>query len=194
MSREPDAAPASGQGLLVEDGPVGVPGEAGGHVEGHREHRLAVGLVEAREGAPGVGRLELRGGQGVLDAVVVGEHGPVEPVELVVQDARELEEDRSRPGSERRRRRQRQALGRLVDLHAQFEGVRPGTLQARRADVELRRVQGDLGALFDDLDVDAHLAREGRRAQVRGEAQRVAARFDAVGQAVTGGGVDTAGR
>ena len=62
--------------------------EPGGDVEGDREDGLAVGLVEAGEGAAGVGRLELGGGQGVVDAVVVGVGRPVEAVELVVQDAR----------------------------------------------------------------------------------------------------------
>ena len=57
--------PPPGSGDVVDLGAVGERGQPVGDVEGDREHRLAVGLVEAREGAPGVGGFELRGGDGV---------------------------------------------------------------------------------------------------------------------------------
>ena len=53
------------------------------------EAGLEVGLVPAREGPPGVGGLELGGGDHALGAVVVGEGGAVEAAELVVQQAPE---------------------------------------------------------------------------------------------------------
>ena len=90
--------PAVGQRCVVDLGPVGVRRQAVGNVEGDREHRFAVGLVEAGKGATGVGGLELGGGDGVGHAVVVGERRAVETVQLVVEDAGELERDHCRTG------------------------------------------------------------------------------------------------
>ena len=57
--------PPPGSGDVVDLGAVGVGGQAVGDVEGDREDRLAVGLVEAGKGPAGVGGLELGGGDGV---------------------------------------------------------------------------------------------------------------------------------
>ena len=72
-----------------------------------REDGLVAGLVPAREGAAGIGRLELGGGDDLVDAVVVGEGAAVEAVELVVEDAGEPERtagSRRRARAARRRR------------------------------------------------------------------------------------------
>ena len=93
---EPDPPSALGQRGVVDLGAVGIGRQPVGDVEGDREHRLAVGLVETRKGTPGVGGLELRGGDGVGDAFVVGEGRAVKAMQLVVEDARELEGDHPR--------------------------------------------------------------------------------------------------
>ena len=74
-------------------GPLENAANADGHVEGDREHRLAVGLVEARKGPAGVGGLELGGGDGVRGAVGVGERRAVEADQAVVEDAGEGDDD-----------------------------------------------------------------------------------------------------
>ena len=90
--------PAGRRGLL-DHRPVGEGGERVVDHQGDLEGGLELGLVEAGEGPPGVGRLHLGGGDDVLDAVLVGEGGPVEAVQLVVEDAGEREVQGGRPRS-----------------------------------------------------------------------------------------------
>jgi hypothetical protein len=59
--------------------------------EGDAEHGLVLGLVPAREGPPGVGGLELGGGDDLFVTCVVDERRAVEASELVVELARELD-------------------------------------------------------------------------------------------------------
>ena len=73
-------------------------------VERDGEPGLEVGLVPAREGPPGIGGLELGGGDHPLDAVVVGEGGAVEAAELVVEAGPgTAATPRHRPAAARRR-------------------------------------------------------------------------------------------
>ena len=67
--------------------------------EGDVEHGLEVGLVEARERAPAVGGLHLRGGDDLFVALVVGVGAAVEAAELVVQDAVERDAERHVPAA-----------------------------------------------------------------------------------------------
>ena len=62
----------------------------------HTERRLERWLVETRERPPGVGALELRGGDRVLYAIVVSKRRTIETAELIVQDSCELGPDRVR--------------------------------------------------------------------------------------------------
>ena len=66
--------------------------QAVGDDERDAEDRLHVGLVPAREGAPRVGRLELRRRDRVR-ALVVGVGRPVEPTQLVVELAAEVDRE-----------------------------------------------------------------------------------------------------
>ena len=75
--------------------------QALGDVEGDAEDRLELGLVPARERAPAVGRLHLRGGDDLLDAVVVDVRAAIEAAELVVEDRRRTRSRASRAGRDR---------------------------------------------------------------------------------------------
>ena len=59
--------------------------------QGHGEGGLHVGFVKAREGPPGVGRLELRGGNGVGGAVGVRQGAVVETPQAVVEGTGEVQ-------------------------------------------------------------------------------------------------------
>ncbi len=122
---EPDPPAALGERGVVDLGSVGIRRQPVGDVQGHREHRLAVGLVEARKGSPGVGGLELGGGDGVRDALVVGEGRAVEAVQLVIEDARELDRDHPRSRRERRLGAEDESLGARVHLDAQRLSLAP---------------------------------------------------------------------
>ena len=56
-----------------------------GHHEGDAEARFEVGLIPAGEGPPGVGGLELGGGDHLLPPVHVGEGRTVETPQLIVE-------------------------------------------------------------------------------------------------------------
>ena len=98
------SGPAAGRHRLAPRCATGAVGE-GRQVlvddQAHREGRLEIRLVPAREGPPGVGRLELGDGDDLLGAVVGRERAAVEAVQLVVEDAREAE---VQAGSRRRAR------------------------------------------------------------------------------------------
>ena len=86
---EPDPALPVRCGALFDHGAVGEGGQGVVDHQGDLEGGLELGFIPAGEGTAGVGRLHLGGGDGVLDAGLVGEGGPVEPVELVVENAGE---------------------------------------------------------------------------------------------------------
>ena len=86
---EPDLLLPARLGGLGHHRPVGVGGGRLVDHQGDLEGGLELGLVPAGEGPPGVGGLHLGGGDDLLDAVVVDEGGPVEAVQLVVEDAGE---------------------------------------------------------------------------------------------------------
>ena len=157
------------------------------HVEGDREDRLAVGLVEAREGSAGVGGLELGGGYGARDAFGVDEGRAVEAVQLIVQGPQEPDRDLEGPGADRLRKAQREPLGVGVDPHGRFEVAGAGA-HPRPCDGQLSCIQENLGETLSSSRRDAHLAREGSGHQVRCKAQVIAVGLDRVGQSVSCGG------
>ena len=89
---------ASVGGRPFDLGPVRDRGQVVVDVEGDAEDRFELGFVPARERAPTIGRLHLRGGDDLLVAVVVDVGAAVEPAELVVEDAVERDAQTARAG------------------------------------------------------------------------------------------------
>ncbi len=87
---EPHAA-LTVEDLVGDDAGVGHGLEVVVDVQRDGEAGLEVGLVPAWEGPPGVGGLELGGGDDALDTVIVGEGGPVEAAQLVVEETSEAQ-------------------------------------------------------------------------------------------------------
>ena len=94
---EADPHPAVGERLAAGLGRVGHRQEALVHHQRCREGGFQRGFVEAGEGPPGVGGLELGGGDGVGVAGVVGVAGAVEAVELIVEHPGEGDVQPGRP-------------------------------------------------------------------------------------------------
>ena len=101
-------------------------------------------LVPTRERAPGVGRLELRRRDRVHLAVVIGEGGAIEAVQLVVQDAAELQIQRPTTGVRRHREIQLHTLGFDVERHVHdLETSAVLGLEPPAIDLQFDRVQHD---------------------------------------------------
>ena len=90
----PSPSPAS---VRPTSGPLDTASERRIDDQRDLEHRLEVGLVPARERAPAVGRLHLRGGDDLLGAVVVAVRAAVPAAQLVVEGAGERD-DRASTG------------------------------------------------------------------------------------------------
>ena len=163
----------------VDLGGVGDRRQALGDVERDPEDRLELGFVPARKGAPAVRRLHLGGGDHLLDAVVVDVGAAVEPAQLVVEHAVELDRQDAGAGGDRRGRRDDETFG------LRFEPPRRGDpvdLAAR--DVQLVGIEHEfVGRVVDD-QLDADRATERRVGERRAQDQVVAARADAVGKPV----------
>ena len=86
---EGDRHPAVAEGRPLDLGAVRHRHQVLRHHQGDPEGGLEVRFVPAREGAAGIGGLELGGGYDLLVPVFIVEGGPVEAPELIVQDARE---------------------------------------------------------------------------------------------------------
>ena len=162
---EPDPPLAAGLGRLLDLRAVGVGGQRVVDDQGDLEGGLEVGLVPAREGPSGVGRLHLGGGDDVLDPGVVGEGGAVEAVQLVVEDAGEGQMQGGRPGASGVGEGERGPLLVGVDVDAGGgEGVAAvgvPVVQLGEGDLQLGGVEGDRRGGLGDGHVDLDVAGEG---------------------------------
>ena len=183
---EREAPAAAGGGLVRHLARVRHRGEVLGDVERHREHRLEVGLVPAREGLAGVRGLELGDRDDMFVAGFVRESRPVEASELVVEHTGEaIVQD---PGAH---------LERLVDrepgpLGLRFERHRgrpawpsSGRFEPRVVDLELGGIEDDLVNGVDHLDGDPLFAAERGGVELGRDRELVAGRNDRSRQAVT---------
>ena len=174
---EPDANEPRIGGLTTDLGRVRERGHVLGDHQRQRERRLQIGLVPAREVAPGVGGLEVRRDDDVLGAGIVGVARAVHPLHEIAEPARELQSQRVLAGGEHRRQLQREpacrGIGhRLVDLDHLLVGA------DQRAGVhgDLGAVEHDLahGLVHRDRDVDGPV--KGRRRGIEPQLDRVARR------------------
>jgi hypothetical protein len=120
----------------------------------------------------------------VLGALVVGEGGPVEAVQLVVEDAAEAQVDRGRAGRQLLGQQERGPLGLLVELGAGVEAPTVGQLDGRLVDLQLDGVEHHRGGGFHHVDADGHGAGERGRREVGLQREVVAPGDDGAGQAV----------
>jgi hypothetical protein len=178
---EADRHPAVAGRLTADLAGVGDGQQVLCHHQRDREHGLEVGLVPAREGEAGVRRLHLGGADDPLDAVVVGEGAPVEPLELVVEDPPERQVDRRLPGGQLAGQGEREALAREGDLGLDA-ALRP--LDPRLVDGQVGGVEHHRGGRFEHLDGDVLRAPERGCGQVGLDPQLVAPGHDVAGQAV----------
>ena len=167
---------------LGDDARVGDGGERRVDRERDGEHRLERRLVPARERAPRVRRLELRGGQEAGDAALVLVARAVEAAELVVQRA--AEGQAQAPGARRRGFRQREPapLGGLVQGNARADRLAAVVLEAGGLDHQLHRVQHELVDSLAHVERDGLLAAEGQRRKIRLEPDVVPGRNRRTGQ------------
>jgi hypothetical protein len=147
------------------------------------EHGLEVGLVPAGEGSAGVGRLELGGGDHLLDAVDVGEGGSVEAPQAVGEHAGELDLEGSDAGRSGDGQPEHRPLHRLVVVD------RGGDLSAAGVehcpvDLELGGVEDDLLDRLGDLDIDALVAGERERFEIGLQTEPVPGGHDGAGEAM----------
>ena len=188
--REHDPHPA-----VVEGGPfdlrtVRQRRQIGGDDQRHAEDRLQVGLVPRRERPSSVGGLEVGGGDDLGAVVGALVRRPVEPDQLVVQLAAEVEVQRPLP--RRRITVQRQVCPLGVGVEPDRIDLDPpavSRLQGATNDLEIDGVEDDLRDRLGDRDGDVLAARERTRRQVRRQHQLVATGRDGSRQAVTSFGV-----
>ena len=117
---------------------VGDGGEIGVDVERDAEDSLELGLVPAGECASAIGRLHLRRGDDVLATVRVPVGAPVEPPQLVVEDAGELEFELGAAGGQRLRGVHDEPVGVFVQF--------PGGVLA----VDDTAIDGQFGGVQDE--------------------------------------------
>ena len=152
--------------------------------QGHRKGGLAIRFVPTGKGPPGVGGLELRGGEHALAPVGVLEGAAVEAVQLVVELPREGEVQLPRPGLGPALEGERGPLLGLVECDRCGQGG-PGRVgQLGVVDVELDGVEHDLPHGLEHLELDVGLAGEAGRVQVGCQDELVALRDDVPRQAV----------
>ena len=151
--------------------------------QGDPEGGLEVGLVPAREGAAGVGGLELGGGDDLLGPALVLERGPVEAPELVVQDPRERAAELPSAG--------RQGLGDaqvgpLPFLVIADLGVDPGVAahESSLIDPQFGGVEHHPVGRLDHIHCDHFRPGEGGGIEVGFHPQSVVAGDDSAGQPV----------
>jgi hypothetical protein len=176
------ALPSGTVGELAHlgDGRVGQDLLAGGRIHRELPWRLPAGLVEGREDAPRVERLELR------------DHVPIVAFALAEEPARGDRLDRAAEAQ----------LGHAIArgkaaVHGEADEVRMAGEDARGQaalaedelglhDLQLLGVQPEHRCRAIDLELDAHLAFERRLARIDREAQPVGARRRGVAQAESG--------
>ncbi len=171
--REPDALFVADL-VDLDDGGVGDRVEVGLHDQRDLEDGLAIRLVEAGEGAPGVHRLELGRGHCVGLAVRTCVGGTVEASQLVVERAAEPAADGAGTGRNQVGRLKGDLLELVVEAHAAQDGDTIGGQHLDVADRQLGRVEHDLVGRRVDDGVDPNGAGERGGGDVRLE-------FDGVG-------------
>ena len=182
--RRPESDPdvSVGQFLPVDLGAVGQCEQSVGHHERDREHRFELGFVEAREGATGMGRLELRGRQDALGPRLVEIGAAVEAEQTMADRAVELQLEDGVAGQERPLRGDHDVLAFRVD--AQVGGHRGTALaQLDQGHVEAFGVQHDRVGRLGHLQGDDDLAGKRGGVQVGGDQQLVAAGARGSGEA-----------
>jgi len=158
---------------FADDGHVRDGRQVGRHHDREVEGGLMRGLIPARERAPGVGGLELCGRHGAFRAIRARVLTAIEATQLIVQHAGEAERYLHRP---RRQgltecERHRFGLGVPTDLRSR-DGV-SRMQQVSGLDVELGRVEHDLGGGLAHLDLDRLLAPKGEIGQVRAQGEPI---------------------
>jgi hypothetical protein len=128
--------------------------------EREAEHRLQLGLVPAREGAPAVGGLHLAGRDHLLVAVGVDVGGAVPAAQTVVEDAGEHHLDRHLAGAELGREGEGAELVLLVEHHRGRVGARR-RLHLGRGDLQLGGVAHEHVGGLVHVEPDGHVAAEG---------------------------------
>ncbi len=142
-------------------GGVGHGEQTGLNDQGDREHRFEVRFVPARKGATAVGRLHLGSSDHVLTSVGSAIGAPVPTAQLIVQDASEGDRDEVGAGGDPGGRRHEQALARLVESELDGRAV-----EGARVDIELDRVQRQLGDIVLGRHGDRHRAAERRAREI----------------------------
>ncbi len=162
---EPDPALPVRSGALLDHGAVGEGGEGVVDHQGDLEGGFELGFIETGEGTAGVGRLHLGGGDGVFGAGLVGEGGPVEPVELVVENAGEGQMQGGRALLEGLGESECGPLFVAVEIDGGGDegpaAVGIAVVELGEGDGQLGRVESDRGGRLHHRKVDLDVAAEG---------------------------------
>ena len=138
------------------------------------ERGLQGRFIKAGKGTAGIQRFKLRDG-----AAAPGSFGEIEAEEFVVQNAAEVNGDRSLALRQSLGNRERGLLLVVVDGHGGRLLLAAGS-NAGRLKGNLDRVEGDRGSGLLDRHFDRLDAHVSRSLQIRGEAQNVGLRADVV--------------
>ena len=176
---EPDPHPAVVERLPFHLRAVRDGGEPLLHDERGREDGLQVGLVPAGERAAGVRRLEVRGPDDAGGAVRVLIRAPVEAREPGIQLAGERDPEGPVPRLRGLGEREGRSLGVVVgeDLR-DLDRAAVGGGERGAVELQLVRVQDDLGDRLEDLERDLDRAVERPGVEIRLQREVVARRDD----------------
>ena len=187
--REPDPDPAVGERAPFDLRRVGQRGQPIGRDDRDAEGRLEVGLVPTRETHPGVGRLEVGSGDHVRGALVVVPRS-VEANHPVVERSAEPEAKDPLPRRGRLGEPHRHPFGpRVQDDLLQVDRGTVRGLERAVQDLELLRVEDDLGHRFVHGHGDRFVAVERRRVERRLQGEVVPRWGHAPREAVGGLGI-----
>ena len=159
-----------------------------GHHQSYPEHRFSVGFVPAWKGAPGVGGLELGGGDHLPGAVHIGEKGPIEAVQLIVECSGERHGQRGGAGRARVVEDDDRPLqvGLIMDRSRQAGSVRAH--HGRLGDFQIHRVENHFGNRITDFQLYLDVSPESELLQVGLYPQVVAAGDHRSGEPIGVGG------
>ncbi|OPZ87099.1 MAG: hypothetical protein BWY75_01972 [bacterium ADurb.Bin425] len=157
-----------------------------GHIEGDLEGGLHFRLVEAGEGATGVGGFELGGGNDMHLALIVRPGGTVEALQLVVELAGESQLELPLAGAEVAVERNGDTLQNAVERHRAGQNRAVGVFHRGLADGEVVGVERDRGSTSGvaHIDVDGNVAPEGQVFEVGRQLEFVVKRPDVAGKAI----------
>ena len=142
------------------------------------ERGLEVRFVEAGKGAPGVGVLKLRRGDGVLDPGIVGVGRTIKAVELIVQGAVKGDLDDGGAGRNLAVEDERGGLVRVVEAVLERAITRAVAAQRRGAELKVERVHRQFAQRLYDLHVDFDAPSEGKSLEIRREKDAISGRDD----------------